>query len=140
MNCPRCRIPIIKGRTSCDHCNANIPPCYGIVTPRSQDCANCVYTVECLEEQKQSVISPDDPMMETWDCPKCGRVELIIYNNCLSCGCPDPKDVEKSPEILCPNCKQPVGDKYEHSEGDYDGIDVSQWWECPDVGSGEEIS
>lgn len=160
MNCPRCRGVTRKGN-NCDRCDIGIPICYGVVAPRTQYCDNCVYTVECLEEQNRL----DEPMMETWNCPDCGITEWIIYGRCHSCGHDDggPDDRMFSPgtllheiklpsdkiielvkasddagSILCPNCKQPVGDKYEHSEGDYDGISVDQWWECPDVGSEEE--
>lgn len=135
MKCPRCRIPIIKGRNFCNHCNANIPPCYGVVTPRSQDCGNCVHTVECLEEQNKPVISPDVTPDDRMFPPGTLHHEIELPSDNLI------KIAKISDElVLCPNCKQPVSDKYEHSEGDYDGIDVSQWWECPDVGSGEEIS
>lgn len=216
MKCPRCgKITTGRKGNRCDHCNTRIPLCYGVVAPRTQDCANCVYAKECLEEQKRPVpveeitddpdlqesirrcreeqlskswrgiLSPDELMMETWNCPKCGRVELIIYKRCQSCGhdrdesplagmpdkfCPycghdvdwssptaplsivlpcdheGPDDAKFCPtcgvfikekiqanSILCPNCKQPVEDKYEHSESDYDGDSVSQWWECPQI-------
>lgn len=151
MKCPRCGEATRKGNR-CDHCNYNIPTCYGVVAPRTQDCANCVHAVKCIEEQKRPVIS-DEPMMETWNCPKCDRVELIIYAKCLSCGynrddlpfhpshelqlpSDDLIEVAKTSTetILCPNCKQPVGDKHEHLEGDRD----DRWWKCPDVGSEEE--
>lgn len=33
--------------------------------------------------------------------------------------------------VRCPNCGQPVEDKYDHAEGDYDGNHVDSWWECP---------
>lgn len=223
MKCPRCG-EITRRGDRCDHCNKRLPPiCYGIAVPRTQDCANCVYTKECLEEQKRPVpveeitddpelqesirrcreepsskpwrdvletlradrsddyndgfidgalrieqfwqstcktckdgVHIDESMMETWDCPKCDRVELIIYSRCQSCGYerdninPDDRmfpsgtlhheielpsdkliEVAKAVEsILCPNCKQPVSHKFEHSEGDYDGDSVDQWWEC----------
>ncbi len=156
IKCPKCGEIARKGNR-CDHCKCSIPICYGVVGPRTQDCANCVHTVECLEEQKRPVIfddpGMDEPMMKTWNCPRCERVELIIYQHCLSCGFnqddvvfpSDPPrhklkypsdeliELAKAAEsILCPNCKQPVGHKYEHSD------DAGKWWKCPDVGSEEE--
>lgn len=129
MKCPRCGMTVTKvRRVSCNHCNVAIPMCYGVVGPRTQDCANCIYTVECLEEQNKPVISPDDRMFP----PGWLRHEMKYPSDKLI-------EVAKAVEsILCPNCKQPVSHKYEHSEGDYDGDRVSGWWECPDVGSEEE--
>ena len=97
VKCPRCGAMVAKRKFHCEECNFDIPICYGVVTPRTQDCANCVHTAKCLEEQKRPVIS-DEPMMETWECPKCNRVELIIYAKCMSCGYPNPNDIETKEE------------------------------------------
>jgi len=53
-------------------------------------CDKCTKYLESLS---------DDPMMEIWDCPKCSRVELIIYSHCLSCGCPNPNATDPQQEF-----------------------------------------
>ena len=131
IKCPRCG-KITRRGNRCDNCDSGIPLCYGVVAPRTQDCANCVYTVECLEEQKRPVISPDDRMFP----PGTLTHEIELPSDKLIELTKASADAES---ILCPNCKQPVGDKYEHSGSDYDGISVDLGGRRPVKKTKEEV-
>lgn len=103
IKCPRCGGDIRKGNR-CDHCNASIPPCYGVKAPRSQDCANCVYTVQCLEEQHRSLKTPLN-----W-CRNCRHVNPSGVTRCEKCGYDlltgEPADIQR-----CPKCGETYSPK-----------------------------